>query len=122
MDFQYEALDHVQIASPVGSEEKARDFYQDKLGFMEVEKPETLKQNGGVWFSAGTVHIHIGVEKSFTPAKKAHPAIRVRNLDTLKGHLRKVGIDFQVDNRLPGTKRFYLFDPFGNRIEFLEWK
>ncbi|MFA1819839.1 VOC family protein [Virgibacillus oceani] len=122
MNFQYEALDHVQLASPAGSEEQARDFYRNKLGFNEIEKPETLKKNGGVWFQAGAVHIHIGVAEQFTPAKKAHPAIRVKNLEVLKEHLQNVEIDFTVDDRLPGAKRFYVSDPFKNRIEFLEWE
>ncbi|GAB3803226.1 VOC family protein [Virgibacillus kimchii] len=122
MNFTYETLDHVQVAAPAGSEDEARGFYHDKLGFTEIEKPDTLKNNGGVWFQAGGVHIHIGVEEPFTPAKKAHPAIRVRNLDALQGHLRTVEVGFLVDDRLPGAKRFYVSDPFGNRIEFLEWK
>jgi catechol 2,3-dioxygenase-like lactoylglutathione lyase family enzyme len=122
MNFHYESLDHVQVASPKGTEEQARDFYLNKLGFKELEKPDTLKENGGVWFQAGTVHIHIGVEEPFIPAKKAHPAIRVKNLDALKEHLSNVKIDFIVDDRLPGAKRFYVSDPFENRIEFLEWE
>jgi catechol 2,3-dioxygenase-like lactoylglutathione lyase family enzyme len=122
MAFQYEALDHVQLASPLDSEEEARHFYRDKLGFEEIEKPETLKNNGGVWFQAGAVHIHIGTESPFAPAKKAHPAIRVKNLEALKVQLQKEDIDFQVDDRLPGAHRFYVADPFGNRIEFLEWQ
>jgi len=122
MDFQYEAFDHVQLASPAGSEEVARSFYRDKLGFDETEKPESLKKNGGVWFQAGDVNIHIGIEEPFIPAKKAHPAIRVKNLEALKACLQKEEIDLHVDDRLPGAKRFYVADPFGNRIEFLEWK
>lgn len=122
MNFTFEALDHVQLASPVGSEEEARDFYRDKLGITEVEKPEMLKKNGGVWFQAGAVHIHIGVEVPFTPAKKAHLAILVNNLQALKEHLREFNVNFTVDDKLPGAKRFYVSDPFGNRIEFLEWE
>jgi catechol 2,3-dioxygenase-like lactoylglutathione lyase family enzyme len=122
MNFQYEALDHVQLASPAGSEGEARDFYRDKLGFNEVEKPAALKKNGGVWFQAGAVHIHIGVDEPFIPAKKAHPAIRVKNLAALKEHLREVEIDFHIDDSLPGANRFYVADPFENRIEFLEWE
>jgi catechol 2,3-dioxygenase-like lactoylglutathione lyase family enzyme len=122
MNFQYETLDHVQLASPAGSEEEARSFYRDKLGFDEIEKPETLKKNGGVWFQSGSLHIHIGAEEPFIPAKKAHPAIRVINLEALMAHLRKEEINYHVDDLLPGAKRFYVKDPFGNRIEFLEWE
>ncbi|WP_156288737.1 VOC family protein [Oceanobacillus salinisoli] len=120
MSFRYVCIDHVQLAAPAGGEEAARKFYQDLLGFQEVEKPALLKKNGGVWFQAGTVHIHIGMEKPFTPAKKAHPAIRVKNIEKMKAYLIENQIEFQEDHKLPGTVRFYLSDPFGNRMEFLE--
>ncbi|MFD1040417.1 VOC family protein [Virgibacillus byunsanensis] len=121
MSFLYETVDHVQLAAPVGSEESARNFYRDVLGFEEVEKPEKLAKNGGVWFQSGTIHIHIGVEESFVPAQKAHPAIRVKNIEELKQYLNESSVTVKVDERLPGANRFYVSDPFGNRIEFLEW-
>ena len=122
MSFQYESIDHVQIAAPVGCEEKAREFYQGILGFGEVPKPASLQKNGGVWFQAGSVQLHIGVEEQFTPARKAHPAIRVKNLEQMKVYLRAKGTNFTEDEKLPGAHRFYIFDPFGNRLEFLEWQ
>jgi hypothetical protein len=67
------------------------------------------------------VEIHIGVEDPFIPAKKAHPAILVKNIEELKAYLCTMGIDFKADDKLSGANRFYLSDPFGNRIEFLEW-
>ncbi|WP_164669707.1 VOC family protein [Virgibacillus doumboii] len=122
MSFHYEVIDHVQLAAPIGGEIDARVFYQELLGFKEVEKPEQLKINGGVWFQAGNVHIHIGVEDPFVPAKKAHPAIHVKNIEAMKAYLNGKGVAFKVDDKLPGANRFYVTDPFGNRLEFLEWK
>lgn len=122
MDFNYEKFDHVQLAAPGGSEDLARDFYKKQLGFKEVEKPSSLRKNGGVWFEAGNVQIHIGIEEPFTPAKKAHPAIHVKNIEIMKAYLTEENIEFLTDDRLPGANRFYVSDPFGNRIEFLEWE
>lgn len=121
MSFQYTMIDHVQLAMPVGEENKARDFFVHVLKFKETPKPISLRARGGVWFQAGSVHIHLGVEHPFAPAKKAHPAIRVKNIAVMKDHLIKENIDFSVDVDLPGANRFYLSDPFGNRLEFLEW-
>lgn len=121
MPFHYEKIDHVQLAAPNGGEERAREFFVDILGFDEIEKPELLRQNGGVWFVAGAIQLHIGVEEKFVPAKKAHPAFRVANIEALKEHLSEMKVSFKVDDRLPGANRFYLDDPFGNRLEFLEW-
>ena len=121
MAFQYEVIDHVQLAAPRGSEDQARAFYQQILGFEEIQKPALLQRNGGTWFQAGSVQIHIGVEEPFQPAKKAHPAIRVKNIEALKSYLTKHDVFYSADHKLPGAHRFYVNDPFGNRIEFLEW-
>ncbi|WP_284139562.1 VOC family protein [Virgibacillus sp. LDC-1] len=122
MMFQYEGLDHVQLAAPKNYEARARAFYQDVLGFVEKEKPVPLKARGGVWFQAGIVQIHIGVEEGFIPARKAHPAIRVRYIDRLKERLDNNHIVYIEDEHLPGANRFYTEDPFGNRLEFIEWE
>jgi catechol 2,3-dioxygenase-like lactoylglutathione lyase family enzyme len=122
MTFQYEALDHVHLAIPVGGEERARKFYCGILGFEEIKKPALLRKNGGAWFRQGSVNIHVGIEEPFIAAKRAHPAICVKHIDALKDYLHDKHVDFVVDERLPGANRFYIRDPFGNRIEFLEWE
>src|SRR5699024_9847448 len=121
MAFEYEVIYHVQLAASKGSEDYALSFYQKILMFEELHKPALLQKNGGAWFQAGSVQIHIGIEDPFTSAKKAHPAIRVKNIESLKVHLANQHIDFKIDDKLPGADRFYVEDPFGNRIEFLEW-
>jgi catechol 2,3-dioxygenase-like lactoylglutathione lyase family enzyme len=105
-------LDHVQLAAPPGCEAQARAFYGDTLGLKEIEKPPELATRGGVWFE----HLHVGVEDPFTPARKAHPALRVDDLDALAARLENV----TWDEAIPGVRRFYSTDPFGNRLEFLE--
>ncbi|MFF2754070.1 VOC family protein [Psychrobacillus sp. NPDC058041] len=121
MSFIFKSIDHVQLAAPKGSETIARKFFGEILGFQEIEKPEKLRKKGGVWFQFNTYQIHIGIEEPFTPAKKAHPAFEVENLDALKMHLNQNEVNFMVDTDLPGANRIYVHDPFGNRIEILEW-
>ncbi len=121
MSFAFKSIDHVQLAAPKGSEIIAKHFFGEILGFQEVEKPEVLKKRGGVWFQFGNYQIHIGIEEPFAPAKKAHPAFQVENLEALKTHLMKHEVNFIVDTDLPGANRIYVNDPFGNRIEILEW-
>ena len=120
--FQLERMDPIQLSAPRGSEETARRFYMDILGFQEEEKPETLKSNGGVWFREGEIAIHIGIEDSFVPLKKAHPAFEVTHIRELQKHLEQSNISTKWDTKLPGAKRFYVKDPFDNRLEFLEWE
>jgi hypothetical protein len=87
----------------------------------EIEKPSELQKRGGVWFEFGNYQIHVGVEEPFSPAKKAHPAFVVENIEELKTHLTSSGITYTKDDLLPGANRIHIHDPFGNRIELLEW-
>ena len=133
------SIDHVQLAMPIGEEEKAREFFTNILGFIELPKPPKLAKRGGVWFqnvpqnvptavelpsgteSSGTVQLHLGVEADFHPARKAHPAFVVDDLDALIAKAQSAG--YEADTSQPpldGYKRAHVFDPFGNRIELME--
>jgi hypothetical protein len=115
-----EALDHVQLAAPPGSEDALRTYYAGVLGMTELPKPPALAARGGVWFAAGGCVLHLGVEAAFRPARKAHPGIRVRGIDALAERLTATGAPVTWDDALPGHRRFYSEDPVGNRLEFLE--
>lgn len=113
-------IDHIQLAAPKDSEAEARRFYGQVLGLREIEKPEPLRGRGGCWFQIGKHQLHIGVAADFRPAKKAHPAFAVDDLENLRGKLVARGVKINEDHALPGVKRFYAEDPWGNRLEFLE--
>lgn len=123
MSFNFSGIDHVQLAAPEGCESEARSFFADLLGWVEIPKPENLRKRGGVWFQCGTHQVHIGIQKDFVPATKAHPAFHVQNIDSLREYILQKSIQVIDDDARSdeGVKRFYLKDPFGNRIEFLEW-
>jgi catechol 2,3-dioxygenase-like lactoylglutathione lyase family enzyme len=113
-----EGLDHVQLACPRGGEDEARGFYGGLLGLREVEKPEPLRSRGGVWFECGAQQLHLGVEEPFAPARKAHPALLVASQAELEDLAERLA-SVRWDETLPGYRRFYASDPFGNRIELL---
>lgn len=118
--FEWIGLDHVQLAAPAGSEDKARQFFKDLLGMSEIPKPEKLKVRGGVWFQCGAQFLHIGIEAAFVPAKKAHPAFVVQNIDALIQRLKENHVPIRMDDEIPHLIRFFAEDPFGNRLEFME--
>ena len=120
MKFRIASLDHIQLAAPTGCEAAAREFYGVLLGMREIEKPEPLRVRGGCWFECGHQQLHIGVEPDFRPARKAHPAFAVDNLDDLRQALLSRGVKVSDDVSLPGVRRFHAQDPWGNRLEFLE--
>jgi catechol 2,3-dioxygenase-like lactoylglutathione lyase family enzyme len=114
-----EAIDHVQLAAPPGCEDEARRFFGDLLGLRELEKPEPLRSRGGAWFRVGDQQLHVGVDAAFVPARKAHPAFTVRSYDALRERLRAAGVAVTDGGGLPGVRRCYVDDPFGNRIELI---
>lgn len=122
MSYEFVGIDHIQLAAPEGCEQDARNFFTDLLGWVEVPKPEIMRQRGGVWFQCGSHQVHIGVQRDFVPAIKAHPAFAVKNIEELKEYLIQKNVQVIVDDARSdeGIKRFYLQDPFGNRLEFLE--
>lgn len=87
----------------------------------EIEKPPSLRARGGVWFRLGTQQLHVGVQDPFSPAKKAHAALRVvaGRLDAVAERLAGAGARVAWDEALPERRRFYAEDPWGNRIEFV---
>jgi catechol 2,3-dioxygenase-like lactoylglutathione lyase family enzyme len=118
--FELAAIDHVQLSMPPGEEERGRAFYGGVLGMTEMPKPPVLAARGGAWFASGSVQLHLGVEADFRPAKKAHPAVRVEGIDALAALIESRGVTVRWDDELPGYKRFYVDDPWGNRLELLE--
>lgn len=122
MKINLKAIDHVQLAIPKDSESIAKKFYTGVLGLQEIEKPDSLKPTGGVWYNAGNIELHLGIEENFIQGKKkAHPAFVVEGLNRIRVHLIQNGVDIKEETEIPGRKRFSFYDPFGNRIEFLEF-
>lgn len=122
MRYRLLTVDHVQLAMPPGldAEARAEAFYAGVLGLERREKPAPLAARGGCWFSNGPVTLHLGVEEDFRPAKKAHPALVVDDLAALSARLESEGFAVRPDEEMPGVRRSYVDDPFGNRIELID--
>lgn len=113
-------IDHVQLAMPVGAEELARGFYSGVLGLEEIDKPAVLAVRGGCWFQCGAAQLHLGADPEFHPAKKAHPALLVRDFALLAQALAAKGIDVAPEDMVAGRQRASIVDPFGNRVELIQ--
>lgn len=115
-------IDHVQLAMPAGQEEDARSFYRDVLGLPEIPKPADMAGRGGCWFESARVKIHLGVDRDFRPARKAHPGLLVDDLQVIAARCREQGQEIVLDAAIEGYDRIFVNDPFGNRIEILQRK
>ncbi len=113
-------LHHVQVSCPGGGEAAARAFYGSLLEMVEMAKPPGLADRGGAWFRSGSAELHVGVDPDFRPAAKAHPALLVDDLDAVCGVLAAAGVAAAPDDLLPGYRRAYVLDPFGNRLELVQ--
>ena len=79
-----------------------------------------LAARGGCWFSNDRVTLHLGVDDDFRPARKAHPALVVRRPRRPVCGRSISGARVRFDHDLPGVRRCYVDDPFGNRLELIE--
>ena len=113
-------IDHILIAMPPGREDEARAFYHGILGLTERVKPPKLAARGGCWFENGHLQVHLGVEKNFLPARKAHPAFIVDDLADMVRKAQQAGFKVTADEPIEGYDRRHVDDPFGNPIELIE--
>lgn len=112
-------LDHLQLAIPIDGETAARRFYCDMLGLTEIPKPESLQLRGGLWLQCDNIQLHLGIDPEFKAAKKAHPGLVVDNLAHLISVLQAAGHEVIENRDIPGIRRAFTTDPFGNRIELI---
>lgn len=115
------SMNHVQLTMPTGGEATIRKFYGDALGMEEIERPAgDLRQANTIWFRSGTAELHLAEEEDFQPARKGHPAMVTDDLDGLARRCESGGFPVSWDQRYPGVRRFYVKDPFGNRLELMQ--
>ena len=114
-------LSHVNVTMPPNREEDARSFYVGILGLREVPKPESVRSRGGVWFDADGLDIHISVEepRADSPDARRHFGLEHPDLLSLRVRLEAAGVRTE-DGRPAPWRRFFVLDPFGNRIEIHE--
>lgn len=111
------SINHVQLAFPAGSEEPIRNFYSSLLGLREVR----LAAGNALHFAAGTQRIDLVPTDHWQGAPSvSHLALEVQDLSALRGRLLQAQLPLVENRALPGYLRFYVKDPAGNQLEFLE--
>jgi len=118
--WRFEGWHHVLLAMPPGGEEAADAFYVERMGLEAVPKPAHLATRGGRWYRGAGLELHLGVEEGFRASAKSHPAMRVHGLAELRRALEGDGVAVTDDTQLAGHERWYVTDPFGNRLELIE--
>lgn len=114
---QFTRLDHILLPIPEGKTMEARAFYSQVLNLAEIpgEHP-----GGAIWFEIAGIQLHLR-EESGGGLSLRHPAFEVSNLAGAKQELEQNGVAVSYSSDIDGRQRFFFRDPFGNRIELLEF-
>ena len=119
--FTVEGLHHVQLAMPPGGEPEAQRFYGDVLMFDEVAKPEHLAAAGRLLVPLGTARAAPGGRGGLPGVGEGAPGrAGARPRRVASPTWRPPASSVETDTDLDGHERWYVRDPFGNRLEFIE--
>ena len=116
-------IDHVQITVARNDEAATLAFYRSVLSLQEIEKPDSLKKNGGAWFKVGSIELHVSPEDLLLGNldSKRHVCFKTPDLSEFRRRLTAHGIEVMEDKQpVSGWIRFYVRDPGGNRIEIAQ--
>ena len=115
----YKRTDHINICVPIEQLEAARLFYRDVMGLTQIARPDVFGIPGH-WFAWADIELHIGIEPHSPPSAR-HTAFEVTNLHEARQWLQAKGIQLHPEPLIAGRDRFTFYDPFGNRLELLEY-
>jgi len=111
-------LHHVNLTVPPELEAAAKSFYGLVLGLKQVPKPPASRPSGA-WYQIGETQLHLSVEDGAAGGQSTrHVCFTVDDLNAAEKRFREAGVEIISDARpVPGSRRFYVLDPAGNRIE-----
>ncbi|HEV2128303.1 MAG TPA: VOC family protein [Thermomicrobiales bacterium] len=114
-------LQHVSVPMPPGGLAKARAFYGDQLGLEEKVPPQALGTEDFAWFRLGDDgdELHVFTEDGM-PAVGQHFCMEVDDIDAWREDLAAKGIEIAETVPIDNRPRFFIRDPFMNRIEITQ--
>ena len=118
-------VDHINLTIDEGADalERARAFYGGVLALEPLPRMTHEESPRGAWYSCGAQELHLSAESGASGSNNSsrrHAGFCVADLDALGSRIRAAGIEVKTGNPMPGRKRFFVRDPFGNRLEFME--
>jgi len=119
---QVTALHHVNVTVPAELEVATKEFYGGVLGLNQLPKPATSRQSGA-WYQIGDTQLHLSVDDEPAELSSRHICFTVSDLAEAEKRFRSAGVEVSPDPRpVPGSPRFYVRDPGGNRLEIVQHK
>ena len=117
------SINSVAVPVGLGGLSEARQFYGGILGLKQVEVTEATGGKGGAWFElAGGQKLHLCTDFPGYPMRNPHPVFTVERFEELRQRILAHAGHVEDNSDIPGVRRFFSRDPFGNHLEFLEHK
>ena len=114
-------INHIHVCVPLERLEEARLFSTEVIGLQQITRHDDVFPKPGYWFTIAGIELHIGVEPSL-PRTSRHSAFEVKDVRAAKAYLESKGVELIKEPVIPGRERFAFLDPFGNRMELLEFE
>lgn len=115
----FKRIDHIHICVSPERLEEARLFYTEIIGLPLINRPDVFSKPG-YWLGVAGIELHIGVEPAL-PRTSRHSAFEVSDVKAAKAYLISKNVEILPETVIPGRNRFAFIDPFGNRMELLEF-
>ena len=114
------ALHHVNVTVPAELEAETKEFYGGVLGLNQLPKPATSRQSGA-WYQIGETQLHLSVDDQPRESSSRHICFTVSDLAEAERRFHEAGVEIRPDpSPVPGSRRFYVRDPGGNRLEIVQ--
>lgn len=113
----FQRVQHVSVPRPPGSHDEARRFYGDVLGLEEAPVPESIAHLDLIWYRLGDCELHLFAGERAPEGFGGHFCIQVDDVQALRARLEQHDVQIIDDVAIPNRPRFFVQDPFGNRIE-----
>jgi glyoxylase I family protein len=112
-----ERIEHVAVT--VSDIDRAKAFYGQILGLMEIPRPDTFNFPGA-WYRNGPTDLHIISRPVIDGESRRHVAFYVKDLKTAARVLQANGYPVLWETmKIPHIDRFFTHDPDHNRIEMM---
>jgi len=113
-------LQHTSVPMPAGEQAAARHFYGTVMEMVEKIPPISIIEQGLIWFHAGEDEIHLFRDDEGPGNDRQHFCLQVDDIEHYRQQFRSHGIEIEETTAVANRPRFFVSDPFGNRIEITE--
>lgn len=115
------SIHHAQLGFRAGDEAQIRRFYNQLIGLTEFKAGHPSISGTPLRFVAGHQRIDLVPTEHWQPnPSPSHLAFEVQDLPSLRRRLLSADVALEESRPLVGHLRFYVKDPAGNQLEFLE--